>query len=175
MGGSAAESGSSGTTRGEGHNAFLHLITHLSSLNLFLKSWFVIYAYASAAHQFLKGARNYLMQPSSPSRAGSVSTAWSTTHQPDELEVGNGEGEVVQDDAFDEQPLGHGLDAMVGQEPLEEGFGDYDPTAAPDSPRSTGSSAVDDESGVVCGGSVVDSEDKEDIISMPLKRRRILE
>ncbi|XP_044364593.1 uncharacterized protein [Triticum aestivum] len=139
MGGSVAESRSSGTTRGEGHNAFLHLIT----------------------------------PPSSPSPAESVSTAWSTKHQPDDLELGNGEGEVVQDDAFYEQPLVHGLDAMVGQEPLKEGFGDYDPTAAPDSPRSTGSSAVDDESRVVCGGHVVDTEDEEDIISMPPKRHRI--
>lgn len=48
------------------------------------------------------------------------------------------------------------LGSMVGQDSWEEKFGDYDPAAAPDSPRSTGSSAIDDRSGVLFGGNVED-------------------
>ena len=57
----------------------------------------------------------------------------------------------------------------------EEGFGDFDPAADPGSPRSTGSSTADNESGVVGYGDEEDSEDDDEITSVPPKRRRILD
>uniref|UniRef100_N1QQF4 Uncharacterized protein n=1 Tax=Aegilops tauschii TaxID=37682 RepID=N1QQF4_AEGTA len=132
-------------------------------------------AIAKLISKFFEPIAGIRWEPSPPSRMDSASSAWSTTHLPADVDDTNGEGEVVQQDESVHRPLTHDLGSMVGQDSREEGFGDYDPAAAPDSPRSTGSSAIDDQSGVMCGGNVEDSEDEEDIISMLPKHRCIID
>ncbi|EMS61486.1 hypothetical protein TRIUR3_01870 [Triticum urartu] len=84
------------------------------------------------------------LPPSPPSRLISTSSAWSTTDLPAEGGDANEEGEVVQEQESETQELG----CVVEQVSWEEGFGDFDPAADPGSPRSTGSSTADNESGV---------------------------
>ena len=78
------------------------------------------------------------------------------------------QGEVVQQQESPPQDLG----CVVEQDSWEEGFGEFDPVAHPDLPRTTCSSAVENESGVVGYGDDEDSEDEDEITSVQAKRCR---
>ncbi|XP_048574642.1 uncharacterized protein LOC125555874 [Triticum urartu] len=115
------------------------------------------------------------LQSSSPTRAESVGSSWSTTDAPELVFKGDGQGDVIQQEETRLVPPREGLDAKAERVPADEGFDDYDPAFPDQSTYNNAGSAVVSASRVDDGKGEDGSDDEREVSSQPPKWRRKFE